>query len=743
MKKIFKFLPIAVLAFVSAGCTEEINTPVEIPVADTFTATIESKDTKTSIDADNYTVWTEGDAVSVFNEENANHHYSLVDGENSNIGSFAAEAAAAQTKVAAIYPHNEENAYDGTKFTIQIPAVHSYIEGEISKSPMVGVFADGKVAFKNAGALIRVEAKNIPAGYNKAILTSADVNLSGEMTITKASSTLKAGAYNEANNSVAITWEAGEEVADKVFYFPVPVAKFAKLTVTLTNGTDSYLVKERENISTQRNTCYKMTSDAEEIFIETEADLFAFAERVAAGNTYNGQEVKLAADITMTKPWTPIGNSTDGITKSFRGTFDGQGHTITGLQVTAAQDAGFFGAKWDGDVKNVNFDGATISGNHYAGVVIGWADGNNYNSFFSIDGCTVTNSTVTLTPELIGEKYDNGDKAAGIVGYAYAINVTNNTVSETTITGYRDLGGIVGCATESGDKFSTITGNKVGENVRVVVDNSHNYKNYTTNASYNLDSYCGRASAQTVISGNTGTAEIDAPDFVYLVPNSNWEQGNARFATYFFGNGDIWKDMTDLDGDGIYEVEIPDGGYTTMIFCRMNPNHSDNRWNTDSDTDATKRVWNQTGDMPLDDTKPYCVIPELLWDGMTIWSEDTNLPFIKDGSYYLVPNSDWKSGSARFAAYFCNGSSSATWVDMKAVSGAPGYYEVALPSGQNHANIIFCRMNPNHSDNRWNTGSDTDATKRVWNQTDDLALNKGNVYEITGWDKSGNWHTIK
>lgn len=214
---------------------------------------------------------------------------------------------------------------------------------------------------------------------------------------------------------------------------------------------------------------------------------------------------------------------------------------------------------------------------------------------------------------------------------------------------------------------------------------------------------------------------------LYLVPNSNWEQENARFAVYFFGNGEIWKDMTDLDSDGIYEVEVPDKKYTTVIFCRMNPGTSVNNW---------ENKWNQTGDMPLDDTKPYCVIPELLWDGMTIWSEDTNLPFIKDGSYYLVPNSDWKSDSARFAAYFCNGSSSATWVDMKAVSGAPGYYEVALPSGQNHRDIIFCRMNPATNQNNFNNGT-------RWNQTSNLVLDEaGNVYEITGWDK-GIWHTIK
>ena len=44
---------------------------------------------------------------------------------------------------------------------------------------------------------------------------------------------------------------------------------------------------------------------------------------------------------------------------------------------------------------------------------------------------------------------------------------------------------------------------------------------------------------------------------LYVQPNSNWNEANARFAAYFFGNGDTWADCTDADGDGIYEVEVP------------------------------------------------------------------------------------------------------------------------------------------------------------------------------------------
>ena len=79
------------------------------------------------------------------------------------------------------------------------------------------------------------------------------------------------------------------------------------------------------------------------------------------------------------------------------------------------------------------------------------------------------------------------------------------------------------------------------------------------------------------------------PKTLYLTPNSNWKQSNARFAAYFFGNGEKWVSMTDSDKDGVYEVEVP-AGYPNVIFCRMNPSASANNWNN---------KWNQTGDLVI------------------------------------------------------------------------------------------------------------------------------------------------
>lgn len=96
------------------------------------------------------------------------------------------------------------------------------------------------------------------------------------------------------------------------------------------------------------------------------------------------------------------------------------------------------------------------------------------------------------------------------------------------------------------------------------------------------------------------------PEKLYLTPNSNWKVDNARFAAYFFGNGDKWVSMTAVEGEtDLYEVTVP-AGYPNVIFCRMNPGNATNSWDT---------KWNQTSDLaiPTNGTNHYTVT-EGAWD---------------------------------------------------------------------------------------------------------------------------------
>ena len=150
---------------------------------------------------------------------------------------------------------------------------------------------------------------------------------------------------------------------------------------------------------------------------------------------------------------------------------------------------------------------------------------------------------------------------------------------------------------------------------------------YTATASFNEQTY-----TDTQIAENAS-----AKDMLYLQPNDNWKQDGARFAAYFFGNnGDAWASMTPTCDGNHYQVEIPEGSWTKVIFCRMNGNTTDNNWN-----DGVK--WNQTDDLSYTVGQCYAV-EEGTWDkGGGTWSDYT-------------PEHDYQ------AAWTWNGTASATAV---------------------------------------------------------------------------------
>ena len=122
----------------------------------------------------------------------------------------------------------------------------------------------------------------------------------------------------------------------------------------------------------------------------------------------------------------------------------------------------------------------------------------------------------------------------------------------------------------------------------------------------------------------------EAPTTLYLQPNSNWMQDGARFAAVLATEGwgtQIWVDVLDTDGDGLYELNIPQDGnaYAIVIFCRMNPNAADNNWNN---------KWNQSADLnvPTDNKIVYVVDG---WDKSGQWIEKGGEVEEVEAVYYL------------------------------------------------------------------------------------------------------------
>ena len=112
---------------------------------------------------------------------------------------------------------------------------------------------------------------------------------------------------------------------------------------------------------------------------------------------------------------------------------------------------------------------------------------------------------------------------------------------------------------------------------------------------------------------SASAANIPAGTKLYLVPSANWNQSNARFAAYFFGSGEAWVSMTKVEGQSnLYEVTVPEGSWTNVIFCRMNPSASANNWNN---------KWNQTSDLVYNGSSNCYTVKEGTWDkGGGTWS---------------------------------------------------------------------------------------------------------------------------
>ena len=212
----------------------------------------------------------------------------------------------------------------------------------------------------------------------------------------------------------------------------------AFITCTFTNGkTFVYKMKNATDWQAGGEYTYTVslaaakdlgyTIESNGSYTVTSADgLMNIAELVNGGKS--DINITLTADIDLTgKDWTPIGTDYDN---SYKGTFDGGGHTITGLTFTTNDEfAGLFG--WlnrTGTVKNVVMEGVQITSNQIYGGSIGGVVGS---SWGTIENCSVSGS-------VNGEVY-----VGGVVGKQTSGSMTGCS-SSATVKGTVNVGGVAG-----------------------------------------------------------------------------------------------------------------------------------------------------------------------------------------------------------------------------------------------------------------------------------------------------------
>ena len=199
------------------------------------------------------------------------------------------------------------------------------------------------------------------------------------------------------------------------------VYKMKNATDWQAGGEYTYTV----SLAAAKDLGYTIESDGS--YTVTSADgLMNIAKLVNGGKS--DINITLDTDIDLTgKDWTPIGTDYDN---SYKGTFDGGGHTITGLTFTTNDEyAGLFG--WlnrAGTVKNVVMEGVQITSNQIYGGSIGGVVGY---SWGTIENCSVSGS-------VSGTVY-----VGGVVGAQIGGSITGCS-SSATVKGTVDVGGVAG-----------------------------------------------------------------------------------------------------------------------------------------------------------------------------------------------------------------------------------------------------------------------------------------------------------
>ena len=365
------------------------------------------------------------------------------------------------------------------------------------------------------------------------------------------------GLSTEGDNPDKITpYDKGSNTYTAIVAPQSVAAGTTFITCTFTNGkTFVYKMKNATDwqaggeytytvsLAAAKDLGYTIESDGS--YTVTSADgLMNIAELVNGGKS--DINITLTADIDLTgKDWTPIGTDYDN---SYKGTFDGGGHTITGLTFTTNDEfAGLFG--WlnrAGSVKNVVMEGVQITSNQIYGGSIGGVVGY---SWGTIENCSVSGS-------VSGTVY-----VGGVVGAQWGDSITGCS-SSATVKGTVYVGGVVG---QTNDK-TTMTACYATGNVTLEIDPKKNISGGGL-VGFNCGSSllaCYATGNVTSTGSSTGNVHIGGflGDNYTTVTACYWKNNHGQGIGY--NKEGIAPEVTKVDGTGVTWQKAVDAMNTAL-----------------------------------------------------------------------------------------------------------------------------------------------------------------------------------
>lgn len=628
---------IAAVAIAAVACNKELPQE-QIPVgeAKVYSAIADGNETKAVLDG-KATNWEDGDAILIYDGTSAAKYVTSLETPAPNADFVIAdgETALAGEKVIAVYPEWA----DGYKSSV------ADVEGKtLSKAYLasnqnakagsydpntaiaMAYSEDANLEFKNATALLKFTVANENV-KTVTVYSIGGEKITGEWALEYNDGAPKATPAEGDASAGWVELSAGEgtfEVGAEYFIsvYPQILASGFGLEFGFEGVSAKQLVKKYESsVEFKRNVILNL------------------------GNLeFTGTIEPEEPEEVVVDYWAVVGSMLDNWASEKKMTLDGDWHVVEGIELTTTDQFKFRAngdANWtinrgaegaaDGVLIADNVETTVIQGGKNFAVATDGVYSLYINKYANKVKVVRTGDIVVVEPGTTTPGEDSewavyaqfGSETWSEVmmktttreGLFVVENKTMNAYNKLLIKKYNDTAWKVKYGSYDvnyikADRYFAVALN--GGDIYVEAAGTYDiYFDYTNTKVYLMSAGSDYASATEQIESGDAPV-VESGTWLYLKPNSNWLQSNARFAVYTWDGGDQWFDMKDSDSDGIYEVLIPEG-ISNIIFCRMNPGASANGWGN---------KWNQTSDLkvPTDGTNLYTV-KDGTWDkGGGTWS---------------------------------------------------------------------------------------------------------------------------
>ena len=570
------FLAIAIGAMTLTACNKEDLGNI-ILSNETISANLVDETTQTRTTLNGLqVVWNAADKISVF-AENGNSVSNNAGIIKTGVGTTSATfdvVLEGTTKLAAAYPYMDGTTYANGKITMNLPDSYTYVENGIGGAPMAAIISNqtSTIAFKNAGALMGLTVNNIPVGYNKAILTSkGEEAITGACEITfdtDGKPSIKA-TTNAAGKVITINFDAAQTATNKTFYFPLPVGDYTSLELSISNGTETKVLKTK-GLKAERSQRYKSTLTLDVVSGETPVDASSAADatsKLQESSSVNVTIPESESDPTISLPETSNGNSTSlsfesiptGKTVTIKATTD-NANVSENVSISASSDensANSFDIQLPKSTVTLNANGETATYNDVTAHTAA-------NTLIIGEGVTVK----TL-------KVKGGH--VRVYGKVESVSRVEGNTDEKTIIFVED-GGIIPASI--GDDFVVIYDESKWDGISCYAPQSDEENTvYTITNGYELAWIANYVNKGNTLAGCTivlnNDIDLNNKNWTPIGFNSKDEAGDEPyFAGTFDGNGktinNLYIDLKDQGGVGLFGVV--NGGASFKNFTLNNVN---------------------------------------------------------------------------------------------------------------------------------------------------------------------------